>query len=228
VDDILSLPKGWVSGGYTAIVNFEETIVYVYQALHGGLCLHTSQLDQALQLIKAKFNTKDNIQKQTILKPNYISRPTIFLNSPTFAWAFLKELPKKWLWLEKPFSAKDDFIIALSAYYLALNVFEFINLIISGNEKAIIDKDIISLSATLCFLLDNDENIERQAYRLFTNDPKQVKNIWNNLGIENSRVSELWPYWVTNMEQWVRSWKGQERPLFQKEIVHKYLMDDIN
>ena len=55
-----------------------------------------------------------------------------------------------------------------------------------------------------------------------------MKNIWNNLGIENSKVSELWPYWIANMVKWVKLWKGRSSEFFEKEIIHKYLIEDIS
>ncbi len=43
LDEILN-PRSWNHGGLTVLVNFPETVAYVYQALHGGMCLQTDQL----------------------------------------------------------------------------------------------------------------------------------------------------------------------------------------
>jgi len=76
----------------------------------------------------------------------------------------------------------------------------------------------LALEVPLHFLrLDND--IERRAYRLLTEDMSQVTDIWISLGISNEKFVQFWDKWIALC----KSWLVQEFRFVDWPIAHEKL-----
>ena len=105
---------------------------------------------------------------------------------------------------------------------LNLHILELADTIITQKET-IVTQDEISLEIPIRFLRESDE-IVRKAYRLLINDPDQVKAIWRNLGVKDSKMEELWPHWICLAMRWSRTDYDFD---IGPDIIHKDLFEDL-
>lgn len=66
LDDIL-YPRNWNRSGRTILVDFPTTLAFVYQGLHGAVCLATDQLETAIKLVSAPIEFTGMSKKHSIL-----------------------------------------------------------------------------------------------------------------------------------------------------------------
>lgn len=222
VDEILH-PQGWKPSGLTIIVNFPDTVAYIYQALHGAMCLYTAQLRIAVKLARTRFPVGFKGEKRPLFKiPNIVGWPESLGTDSKVGWDFLMKLPDSWRWLDEPFGDKEDFASALCAYYLTLHVLELADTIALGKES-VLHEDEIMLDIPIRFLQESND-IVRKGYRFFINDPAQVRAIWRDLNVQDEKMQELWPHWIRHAQKW--SGPGyQFRP--ERDLIHKDLFSDI-
>jgi len=81
---------------------------------------------------------------------------------------------------------------------------EFVGIVASGGEQALLEDKNIRLHVPLTFFQENDETL-RKGYQLLLNDPVKIRNIWKELNLDENRLSELWPRWIYHMEKWLDS-----------------------
>ena len=132
------------------------------------------------------------------------------------------ELPVKWEWLNEVFGDSEDFRVAISAYYMGLNILELAETIAAGKEEILV-QDRVSLEAPICFHTMSWD-VRRKAYRLLLNDVDQVKGIWRNLGIEDSKIEEYWGHWTRHTLQWLHSTHAIG---FRDKIINERLFEDM-
>jgi hypothetical protein len=222
--DEIANPRKWEYAGLSIIVRFPHTIAYIYQALHGAMCLATEQLNIAIRLARSKIKTTFDEKPQSLwLNHKLMGWPTTLGDDCKIAWDFMRILPERWGWLIEPFGEFYDYQSYLCAYYMSLNILELAETIASGKAEIISQEGGLSLYIPLCFLQE-DEDIERKAYRLLLSDPEQVRDIWRNLGVTDSKMEELWPHWIRHVGQWLFN---VSRRGFRDTIVHTDLFQDL-
>jgi hypothetical protein len=224
LDEIL-YPKSWNKSGSTVLVFFPLTVAFIYQALHGAMCIQTDQLLTAVSLAKTKIDLPLNREKKILYQAaEIIGWPESLGENSTMAWNYLMNLSQKWEWIKDLFGDKDEYKSYVCAYYMALNVLEFVDTIHSGQEKTIEEEnENVWPNVPPCFIA-LDREIQRKAYRLLLNDTKQLKDIWHSLKISDQKVKDLWPKWIKIVARWHRS---TNRMGFRQEIIHQDLMDDL-
>lgn len=223
IDDLLS-PKNWNRAGLVIIGDFPYTAVFTYQALHGALCLETQQLDLAMQLAKIRVRHPNHIAQGDALyhQTELIGWPRSLLGAARVAWLYLRDVPKALPWLNEIFADKENYEIALCAYYLALNTLELADMIAAQNES-IINQDEIRLEVPLCALFISPE-LHYRAYTLFIRDPRQVRRIWEDLGVPESKMREHWPRWIQHAGYWINQVSNHS---YRGEVPHKTLFEDL-
>ncbi len=223
MDDILSL-KNWNRGGYVMLGEFPAAAAFSYQALHGALCLETQQLDLAMSLAKARIQDPDNSSHREPLyhQNKLIGWPESLHGHAKIAWQYLRDLPKSLPWLNEIFTDKENFEVALCAYYLALNTLELADLIASNKEKILTHRELrleVPLSATFV-----SHEQRQRAYALLMRDPRQVRKIWEDLEVPEAKMREHWPQWMLHAGGWVSQ---VSQFGYRGEIPHKTLFDDL-
>jgi len=196
------MPRNWDVRGYPVTRDFPKSVTYVYQALHGATCLMTNQISLAVRLARAKITLPiDNKTLPLYLHYDIVGWPSSLGNESNDAYNFIKSLPDKWNWLYEIFGSSDEFRESLCAYYMVLNIIEFVGTLAGGKEQ-ILEQEQIGLDIPLCFL-EEDRDIKQRAYRMIINDPDDVKAIWLNLGVENTKVNKYWPLWIKHVGYWL-------------------------
>ncbi|HUN55644.1 MAG TPA: toll/interleukin-1 receptor domain-containing protein [Smithella sp.] len=222
IDEILN-PRDWNPAGMTIIVDVPYTIAYAYQALNGAMCLQTHQLSLATKLAWSKIVKKYEKPSLPLYKHHeIIGWPGTLGGNCKEAWPFLTVLPERWNWLNESFGSADGYLEALCAYYIALNVIEFIDTIAEGQED-LLNQEGIMLQVPLCFLQENDE-ITKRAYRLFLEEPEQIKGIWLSKNVPENKVKALWPKWIHHLKYWL----SRANTFGSYSVVHENLFEDID
>jgi hypothetical protein len=125
-------------------------------------------------------------------------------------------------WLIDIFGKPDEYREAICAYYMSLNILDFVNRIAQGQEE-ILGQTEVRLDIPLSFLKE-DRVITSRAYRLLLNDPDAVKSIWRNLKIDDSAVQEYWPPWINHLEYWLTRAHSFG---IRSHIAHENLLKDL-
>lgn len=223
LDDIL-YPRNWNQGGRTLIVEFPTSLVFVYQALHGAACLATEQLGAALKLVSAPIEFPTLREHIPFWKHHgAMGWPEAFEGKATTAWSTIGDLSASWKWLDSIFGDADEYKSALCAYYMALNVFEYADTLAAEDEKSLNSRRI-QLEIPLCFESENND-VKRRGYRLLTQDPEAVKQIWRNRGIDDQVARDHWQRWIEICEGWIAH--VYEYQFRHGAITHRSLFDEL-
>jgi hypothetical protein len=223
IDEILN-PRGWNPAGLTKIVHFPDTVACIYQALNGAMCLQTHQLTLSAKLARTKVSKRfENKSLSLYERHEIVGWPDTLGRNSSEVWAFLSTLSQKWSWLDEPFGRPEEYRESLCAYYLVLNIIEFVDTIAVGNENVLQNEEVM-LDVPLSFLKEDFE-ILRRAYRLLLVDPAQIRDIWTSKNIHENKLRELWPRWVYHMGYWFR--RTSDFGFFRTNIIHENLFSDL-
>jgi hypothetical protein len=226
IDEIIN-PRGWNWSGYTVYSDLPFTIAYVYQALHGGICMSTGQLMHVIKFARSKVTLRDNKSLPINKCHNIVGWPDTLGGNSKTGWQFLMNLPVQWKWLEELFGSHDEYREAVCAYYIALNVIELADSLADNQETMLKEAQSkqgrIMLDIPLEFLRE-DQHILRKAFRLFLTEPENVKTIWQSKNISYAKMKELWPIWVYHLKLWLSS-EGYFMSHFK--IIHDKLFDEL-
>jgi hypothetical protein len=222
--DEIMFPKNWQDSGLTVLANFPDTAAFVYQAIHGALCLETDQLQQAIRLATTRIQRPYDSESRRLFEDcDLIGWPDSLQSSCVEGWKFISNLSDNLPWLAQFFGDADSYKAALYSYYLALNVFELADTLVAGHEEAI-TKGQLWTSVPICPIGITDEQI-RKGYRLLIRNPKALSNIWEQRGITTEKMKAAWPHWMQltqNIISKLGFWISADRA-----IPHKKLFEDL-
>lgn len=226
IDEIIN-PRGWNWAGYTVYSNLPYTIAYIYQALHGGICMQTGQFLQVIKFARSRITLNDNKSYPINKCHNIVGWPDTLGGNSRTGWQFLMNLPEQWKWLEELYGTRDEYREAICAYYIAMNIIEFADTIAENKEDMLKDAQAkriqIDLDLPLEFMRE-DKNIVRKGYRLLLTEPEKVRMIWQSKKIPDAKMKELWPVWIFHLKLWLSS-QGFFMGMFQ--IVHENIFDEL-
>lgn len=218
--DIL-FPKDWNRAGIGSLASLPFGGGFIYQALHGTMGLFTKQLNAAIKFVRVPLDTPFGSPMGAVWQVDeVIGWPDFFGRNSQVAWENLTALPDKWPWLNSIFGEKDEFLSALAAYYMALNVNEYCYFLKESEDKLknLKREDRWALDVPLYFL-KLDDDIGRRAYRLLTEDINQVMDIGNSLGISNEKFVQFWDKWVSLCKSWlVDEFRFLDQPLAHEKL----------
>ena len=222
IDEILN-PRNWNPNGITTIVRFPDTVACIYQALYGAMCLQTHQSFLSTKLARTKV-TKRFEEKALPLYQRHeiVGWPETIGRKSSENWDFLRGLPQEWNWLKEPFGREEEYRESLCAYYLVLNIIEFVDTVAAGDQN-ILQDDSVHLDIPLSFMHEDFDTL-RRAYSLILADPDQLRQIWTTKNISEDTIRGLWPRWVYHLKYWLSRASDFG---FRTEIVHENLFDDL-
>ena len=148
--------------------------------------------------------------------------PEGFKGEATTGWKTLASLSADWEWLLRIFGDSDEYRAALSAYYMMLNLFEYVHTLQTWDHEKISEKDI-KLEIPLCYESESEE-IKRRAYSILTWDPDALRLIWSSKGIDNNIVRANWESWLKVCSGFI----SNVYPFAHRyQITHKDLISDL-
>jgi len=223
LDDILN-PKDWNRGGIVSVIEVPKAAAFVYQALHGAMCLYTDQVTQAVEMVRSNIKLSDYPEQIGIWQEHeIIGWPRSFTGNSSVAWEVLTSLPETMPWINNIFGDSDDFLAALVAYYLVLNIQEY-SQALKNNQENSFTIDRFRLDTPL-FFESTSNDVKRRAYNLLLQNGDQIKSIWSSLGIEEYKFVKYWDAWIALCFDWLNS---GGRFYSAREMLHKNLVRDLN
>ncbi|MEI9863780.1 MAG: toll/interleukin-1 receptor domain-containing protein, partial [Limisphaerales bacterium] len=218
--DEIMFPKDWQGSGLTVLAEFPDTAAFVYQAIHGALCMETDQLQLAIRLATTRIQRPYESESHRLFENHeLIGWPKSLNGSCTAGWSLLLELSEKLPWLKKIFGDADSYKAALYAYYLALNYYEFVDVLAAGREEDL-KKDEFWTTVPICSA-GMSEQQNRQAYRLLTRKPEAMHAIWEKRGVPNSKLLTSWPLWIQHTQN-MRSKLGYRFASYNSPTAQKF------
>ena len=196
VIDELLFQKDWRLSGNTAIVEIPNGLIFVFQSLCGSMFLDTNQLDLVVDLAQTQiFYYLYNKELALIDSSHIIGWPKSLGGSCSYAWKYIFSAVDRWEWLDDIFRIKEDYQIALTAYYFALHIHELAASIKNGINLS----HEIRFTVPLSFLTTS-EDILQKAYRLLTRNNGDA--LWGKIGVDINDMKNNWPDWVKQAKNW--------------------------
>jgi hypothetical protein len=191
-EDLLSIPN-WSRSGTSAIIDAPRTLIFVYQYLHGALCMTYGQPDLALQLAGMTVPEPDRSETHPLWKdPGLVGWPTLLGGACTWAWEYVCSLRERRPVLEQFFALQSDFNVGLAAYSMMLVLHELADDAATATPEAIANADGFSLNFPPLFIAMSRVTVETAARRTF-GSPSLVARIAERAGAKVDVMRKLWP-----------------------------------
>jgi hypothetical protein len=202
LDDLLNV-YGWDHSGLVAIVELPNTLAYVYQGLHGAMCMSTGQYELALVFADTKIKRRyDNDYRMLWELRDIMGWLDTLGGKCTDAWKYLSEGADRWKWLTPIFGSPTQYRESLAAYYMALNIHElawYLARMPEADSRLRIKAD---LHVPLCFMQEPKRTLD-SAFRLLVRQESSVEAIWNTAGVSRTAMENHWSAWLTICEKWL-------------------------
>ena len=136
-------PKGWERSGPSVIVQFPDTLTFVFHAMLGAMCVYSGQNSMALDLATQRIADRhDKRQSGPLFKVHALTAwPGALEQNCTLAWSFLIKMPDRFPWIAKVFGSTESFRAALCGYFVVLSWLDFLEHL-GRNPEARDDVDI--------------------------------------------------------------------------------------
>lgn len=221
--DLIVNPREWNGSGYSRVVGLPEAAGFVYQAIHGALCVFTNQLELAIEFALSIIVHQPSGDSIPVWRNHLIMGwPTSLHVKSTTAHELIFNVYDSWGWLNGIFGEKSEFKSALLSYYLMLNTIEYADLLAHGHVEALTKKEL-SLDIPLNFVFTQGETCER-SYQYFLENRSAILTHIEQMGIPPERAVRYWRLWTNFCEESFEKW---DRFAFRLELPHRNLMRDL-
>jgi len=218
--DLLNI-RQWNRSGYTWLVDLPLSLVWIFHNLHGAVALNTGQLDAALELVERKVQRDSARDFYPICQqPSLLGWPPALGGNSLHGWQLISTSFQRWNWLSNFFSSEAEFLEALIAYWMTLNIHELVLMLANKAQVDWSKPESIRLDVPLSFARAGTE-INQRGFLLLLQHPKKVKEIWESRGVKRNEVEVAWPQWMNQCKYWLsRSGDGW---FFVNHLEHESL-----
>jgi hypothetical protein len=180
-----------------------STLGFVYQALHGAASLATGQIGTAVAFAQMPLKDRSSgAHKPLWAHREIVGWPDGLGGNCVAGWIYLSGAGDRWAWISEVFGSERDYRVALSAYYMTLNVLELCSYLAAG-RASVIEPDIgLGLDVPIGFGTEPAGTIQR-AVKLLARHPDRLARIWKSMGVEQSQLEAVWPKWVGVCYRWL-------------------------
>jgi hypothetical protein len=201
LDDLLNV-YGWDRSGSVAIAELPRALGFVYQGLHGAICMSTGQYELALEFVDNKIKTLYEREYRMVWEfRDIMGWPETLGGNCIDAWRYLAGGSERWSWLEPIFGSPSDYQRSLAAYYMMLNIHELAWCLA---RRADADKplpEIMNLQVPLCFM--EQTRILGNAFSLLIHQQNSLEAIWETARVPRKLLEENWSAWLRICQQWL-------------------------
>jgi hypothetical protein len=195
IEDVLN-PAEWERSGLVVRVELPITGAFIYQALHGSLCLHVNNLSAAMQLARTDLPVpQSSVQRPLWRQHGMVAWPVALGRSAADSWKILKSLPSRWGWVANIFGDASEYQAALYAYYVSLNVLEYVERLKQKRSPLLPSAPDFRPDIPPAFE-GLEEDSKRRGYRLVTTAGAELRALWSSLGIKEGMIRDQWDVWV--------------------------------
>ena len=222
LEDILN-PTEWQRAGYVLRVQLPETGGYLYQALHGAMALHVGKVAVAMDLARAQTtNSKTGVRAPLWRRHDLVAWPESLGKNATSAWRTLLDLAARWDWVSSVFGDAESYQESLFAYYLALNLLEYVELLRSGHVPDAAKPMDYQLDVPPVFESAPD-GVKRRGYRLLASPSSGVREWLLSTKVDVMLIQRHWADWIRVQA----FWNAEVHPFATNELSNERLVSDI-
>jgi hypothetical protein len=222
LEDILN-PTEWQRGGFVVRTELPETGAFVYQALHGAMCMNLGDLSAAIALARTRTESRKTQEPVPLWgRTDIVGWPESLGRNADAAWNVAFDLATRWSWIDQVFGHSEDYQVALYAYYVTLSVLELAEWLHAGNVVPDASAGDLFLAIPPVFDRAPDE-VKRRGYRLLTSMRAEFRDLLRNLGVDENKIRSEWPKWMSQQ----RKWRGSLRVALGRALPHERLIEDI-
>ncbi len=202
IDAILN-PEGWERSGPVYWVEFPDAVLFVAQALIGGVLMEVGEGRVAYQIGVSKIGDVYRPQEKTAIfsRSHITGWPESLTRHCTKAWAFLDRLIGSWTWLHEIFGSPEKCRMAITGYYLLLNFLNFVKV----SKEGLLDVDDRSFPLTVPLMFCRwGSSVCDGGYRLFLGQHDLITELIRANGISQpGRFEALWVLWAEKNAKWL-------------------------
>lgn len=188
-------PPDWHHANYVARSELPCSAAFVYQALHGSMCLHVEDLATALRL--ACTRTQSAMVREEVplyRRHDVVMWPQALGYDAIKSWQVISTLNTLWPWIGEIFGNLKGYQIALLAYYVSLNTLEFFERLAVGrylpDDPATVRTDIPPVFENI------GDEIKRGAYHALIAVGESFRRLADQLKVEVDVIRREWPKWM--------------------------------
>ena len=206
LDDLQNLARRDIDGVW---VDIPRALGYVYQSLHGSICLSTNQIDLAMSLARVKILDVYTREYRCLWEmPEIMGWVNSLGHNCVEGWNYLANAYERWEWLAFIFGVESEYRTSLVAYYMALNIRELAVIIASGREE-MLNRSFSSMSTydldiPLTFMSEN-QSINEQAVSLLLRNPEAGTELWTSINVTHEQMQNSWENWSHLIDAWLRN-----------------------
>ena len=195
LEDILN-PSEWQRGGLVIRTELPETGAFLYQVLHGAMCLQVDNLPAAMRLAREELlNRKTGTNVPLWKRHDIFAWPESLGRSANSTWRVAIDLPERWPWVANVFGDKDEYRAGLYAYYVSLNVLEYAERLRQGRSPLLPALQDLRIDIPPMFE-DANEEIKRRGYRLAVSAGPSLRALWTSMRIDEALIRGQWATWI--------------------------------
>ena len=103
IEDVLN-PAEWQRSGLNVRIELPITGAFLYQALHGAMCLHVSNLSAAMKLARMELPVPHSTGVAPLWQQHgMVVWPVAAWRNATASWKIISTLPSRWQWVADVF-----------------------------------------------------------------------------------------------------------------------------
>jgi TIR domain len=196
LEDILN-PAEWQRGGLVIRTELPETGAFLYQALHGAMCLQVNNLPAAMRLAREELlNRKTGTNGPLWQRHDIFAWPEALGRSTITAWQVALKLPERWSWVTDVFGDTDDYRAGLYAYYVSLNVLEYVERLREGSSPLLPSLNLFRPHVPPVFEAADDDT-KRRGYRLAVSTGPALRELWASMRVDERVIRDQWSAWIS-------------------------------
>jgi hypothetical protein len=223
IDEVLNTP-GWERSGCTYWVEFPELVIFVGQALVGGMLMEAKASEAAVELARTRVQDRSNRRESNPLfrDTGVIGWPDSMNHTCTVAWGFLTRLIDTQEWITVVFGSVHDARAAVSSHYQLLSFLNFCHLSANGGFEE--NEPSWPITVPLNFCSWPSDSI-RKGYQVFLGHRTMLKKLLAANDLEDpEKLQQEWIKWMEICGKWLA---GVFRWHFRRDVPQINLPADL-
>jgi hypothetical protein len=219
LEDILN-PSEWQRSGYVARVELPELGGYLLQAVHGAFAIHAGDVSLAMSFALTPTTNKQGDRIPVWRRHDLTGWPESLGKNATASWKTLFDLAERWPWVKDIFGDVLSYQEALLAYYMALGLLEYMELLRAGNVPPVDAPQNMYVDIPPVYEVASPE-AKRRAYRILIDSG--LKEWLVSTGVDPASIRRHWRAWIAVQ----KFWHHQLYPFSRGEMANERLIPDL-